>query len=264
MKFCRVGDLSLHYADEGPRTPDAVVLVNSLGSDLRIWDEVAPAIAAHHRVIRFDKRGHGLSSVGPAEARMEDFVADLAGLLDALAIDRVTLVGLSIGGMIAQLFHARHPARLASLVLCGTAHRIGTAESWAARIETVCADGIAAVADATMERWFTSKFRATRRAELEGCRNMLIRTPLAGYIAGCAALRDADLTEVARAIAVPTTCIVGRDDGATPVDLVRSLADLVPSAAFHVLDQAAHIPCVEQPEAMVRLIEQHLREAGHG
>jgi len=264
MKFCRVGDLTLHYADEGPRTRDAVVFINSLGSDLRIWDEVVPTIAARYRVIRYDKRGHGLSSIGPGEARMEDFVADLAGLLDALGVEKATLVGLSIGGMIAQLFHARHPDRLASLVLCGTAHRIGTAESWAARIETVRADGIAAVADVTMERWFTAGFRSTRTAELEGCRTMLTRTPLTGYIAGCAALRDADLTEAARAITVPTTCIVGRDDGSTPVDLVRSLADLVPGSAFHVIDQAAHIPCVEQPEAMVRLIEQHLHEAARG
>jgi 3-oxoadipate enol-lactonase len=264
MKFCRIGDVTLHYADEGPRTRDAVVFVNSLGSDLRIWDEVAPAVADHRRVIRFDKRGHGLSSVGAGEARMEDFVADLVGLLDALGVETVTLVGLSIGGMIAQLFHARHPDRLASLILCGTAHRIGTAESWAARIETVRTDGIVAVADVTMERWFTANFRATRRAELEGCRNMLIRTPLGGYIAGCAALRDADLTEAAKAITVPTTCIVGRDDSSTPVGLVRSLADLVRGSAFHVVDQAAHIPCVEQPEAMVRLIERHLREAGHG
>ncbi|MFC7395735.1 3-oxoadipate enol-lactonase [Chelatococcus sp. GCM10030263] len=264
MKFCRVGDLTLHYADEGPRKPDAVVFINSLGSDLRIWDEVAPAIAKHHRVIRYDKRGHGLSSVGPGEARMDDFVADLAGLLNALGVEKVTLVGLSIGGIIAQLFHARHPDRLLSLVLCGTAHRIGSAEGWAGRIETVRAEGIAAVADVTMERWFTANFRASRPAELEGCRNMLTRTPLKGYIAGCAALRDADLSEAAKAITVPTTCIVGRDDSSTPVDLVRSLADLVRGSAFHVVDQAAHIPCVEQPEIMVRLIEQHLHEAARG
>jgi 3-oxoadipate enol-lactonase len=264
MKFARVGDLTIHYADEGPRARDAVVFVNSLGSDLRIWDDVAPAIAERHRVIRYDTRGHGLSSAGPGEARMDDFVADLEGLLDALAVERVTLIGLSIGGMIAQLFHVSHPARLASLVLCCTAHRIGTAESWAARIETVRAGGIAAVADVTMERWFTANFRASRTAELEGARNMLTRTPLAGYIAGCAALRDADLTEAAKAIAVPTTCVAGREDGSTPVDLVRALAELVPGAAFQVIDQAAHIPCVEQPQAMVRLLEQHLQEAGHG
>jgi 3-oxoadipate enol-lactonase len=185
---------------------------------------------------------------------MDDHVDDLAGLLDHLAITDVVLCGLSIGGLVAQRFMMRRPRAVRALILCDTAAKIGTAESWNARIETVERGGIEAIADSVMEKWFTPAFHKDRPADLAGYRNMLVRQPVAGYLGSCAALREADYTEAARQISVPTLCVVGDQDGSTPPDLVRETAGLIPGARFEIIAGAGHIPCVEQPEALAALI----------
>jgi 3-oxoadipate enol-lactonase len=185
-------------------------------------------------------------------------VDDLAGLLDRLGNDDVILCGLSIGGLIAQGFAARHPQAVRGLILCDTAAKIGTAQSWNDRISTVERDGIEAIADSVMEKWFTAAFHRERSADLAGYRTMLVRQPVAGYVGSCVALRGADYTEAARDISVPTLCIVGDQDGSTPPDLVRATAALIPGARFEVIAGAGHIPCVEQPEPLAALIRSFL------
>jgi 3-oxoadipate enol-lactonase len=260
MAFVRAHGGVIHFADEGPRAAQPIVLINSLGTDFRVWDAVAGPLAQNARVIRYDKRGHGLSELPAGAATMADFSADLAALLDHLSVRAATIVGLSIGGMIAQELYRLHPDLVAGLVLCDTAHRIGTNEIWKARIGAVEAGGIEAIADGVMERWFTQNFRANRRDELVGWRAMLTRTPQAGYLTACGALRDADLTAAAKTIRAPTLCVVGDEDGSTPVELVRELADLIPAAKFEIIAGAGHIPCVEQPDALLGLIERHRKE----
>jgi 3-oxoadipate enol-lactonase len=260
MAFARANGGVIHFADEGPRAAQPIVFINSLGTDFRIWDEVAKPFAQNARVIRYDKRGHGLSELRPGGAAIADLAADLAALLDYLDARAATVVGLSIGGMIAQELYRLRPDLVAALVLCDTGHRIGTAEFWAARISAIEQGGLEAIADGVMERWFTRHYRETSAEALTGWRAMLTRTPQAGYLTACGAIRAADLTESARVIGVPTLCVVGDQDGATPVELVRELASLIPAAKFEIIAAAGHIPCVEQPDVLRGLIEAHLKE----
>jgi 3-oxoadipate enol-lactonase len=263
MQFITIGGNALHVSTP-TRAADRplLVFINSLGTDLRIWDAVASDLEADLPVLRYDKRGHGLSDLGTPPATIADHVDDLVGLLDALDAREVILCGLSIGGLIAQQFAARHPDRLRALVLCDTAHKIGTAEFWNQRIATVEREGIAAIADGILERWFTAGFRAGSPALYAGCRNMLVRQPVAGYAACCAAVRDADHTALVGAITAPTLVLVGDQDGSTPPDLVRAMADLIPGAGFEVIAGAGHIPCVEQPAAFVASLRGFLKDQG--
>ncbi|WP_139812187.1 alpha/beta fold hydrolase, partial [Ensifer aridi] len=167
-----------------------------------------------------------------------------------LAVKRAIVCGLSVGGLIAQSLYQRRPDLVRALVLCDTAHKIGTAEMWDARIAAIKAHGIEAIADGVLERWFTPAFRRPENVAFVGYRNMLIRQPVAGYLGTCAAIRNADYTDAAGKIAVPVLCVVGDQDGSTPPDLVRETAALIAGARFEVIRDAGHIPCVEQPEAL--------------
>ncbi|MBZ9668301.1 3-oxoadipate enol-lactonase [Mesorhizobium sp. ES1-3] len=265
MPFVTLGGITLHhrYVEANGRTPP-VVFINSLGTDFRIWDEVVALLAGEMPLLVYDKRGHGLSDNGGGVRSIDDHADDLSALIDHFGFDRIVLVGLSVGGMVAQRLYARRPEIVQGLVLSDTAHKIGTAESWNGRIATVERDGIEAIADGVMKVWFTPDFHAARAADLAGCRNMLTRQALPGYVGTCMAVRDADLTEAARRIAVPTLCIVGDQDGSTPPDLVRSLAGLIPGARFEVIRDAGHIPCVERPEALTTLIRDFVASLPRG
>lgn len=260
MPFVQIGDISVHYRRSGQRGAPPIVFVNSLGTDLRVWDALLPHLPAGHATLCYDKRGHGLTDATPGPYRMAQLADDLARLLDHLRLREVILCGLSIGGMIAQALAAGHPGRARALVLIGTAARIGAPELWQQRIAAVEQDGIAGIADGVLTRWFTPAFHAKRPAELAGWRNMLTRTPTAGY-AGCsAAIRDADLTESTRRLQIPTLCLVGEADGATPPEVVRGLAGLIEGAGFQIIEGAGHLPGVEQPEAVARHLRAFLAE----
>lgn len=262
MQTVTLGSVVHHIAESGDPQGRPLVFANSLGTDLRVWDAVLPLLPAGLRVLRFDKRGHGLSDCPPGPWTIADLADDLAGILDARGIRDAAVVGLSVGGLVAQALAARRPDLVRLLVLSNTAARIGTTETWNERIATVEARGIAPIADAVLERWFTPGFRA-RPGSLAPWRNMLTRTPAAGYAATCAAIRDADLTGSTRRLTVPTLALVGDADGATPPDLVRATAALIPGARFEIIADAGHIPGVEQPEAYARLLTGFLTENGH-
>lgn len=262
MAFIRANDIVLHHQVTGPREAPALVFNNSLGSDFRIWQEVAPAFADRFRVVVYDKRGHGLSDAPPAPYSVDEHTSDLLALLDRLGIGRASLVGLSVGGMIAQRAAVRAPDRVQALVLCCTAAKIGTPQLWAERISAVEAGGIEPIAENVLQRWFTPDFRETRKDDLAGWRNMLVRIPAHGYAGTCAAIRDADLTGDAGSIAAPTLCVAGDQDGSTPPDVVRGTAGLIPGARFELIEGCGHIPCVEKPALLTHLIQRHLQEAG--
>lgn len=260
MQFVRIDGNVIHYAlTDAPAAKPVIVFVNSLGTDFRIWRDVVTRLKNDFAILTYDKRGHGLSELGDAPHRIETHARDLAGLLDHLAIARAVICGLSIGGLIAQGLHALRPDLIHALILCDTAHKIGTSDMWNARIAAARAEGIASFADGVMEKWFTPEFRAQRQDEVTGYRTLLIRQPPAGYAAACAAIRDADFTETARRIAVPTLCVVGDQDGSTPPDLVRTLAGLIAGARFEIIADAGHIPCIEQPQALSTLIRDFTR-----
>lgn len=264
MNFVRINGVLLHYRLAGPENAPGLVLVNSLGTDARIWDGVIADLSRDFRVLSYDKRGHGLSDAPTGEYSLDDHLADLDGLLAHTGFERFALCGVSIGGLIGQGFALRSPHRLSALVLCDTAPKVGDAAMWNARAETVLSRGLEAIADPVMERWFSPGFRSGKPQELAGWRNLFLRTDRAGYAATCATLRDTDLTADIGAIGVPTLVVAGAEDGATPVDLVRACADAIPGARFEILPEAGHIPSIEQPEKLAALMRDFFKEAFHG
>jgi 3-oxoadipate enol-lactonase len=264
MGFIDVNGITLHYRLAGAPGGTPLVFVNSLGTDFRIWDEVVERLGSGYRILCYDKRGHGLSDAPAGPYRLNDLVADLAGLTQQLGFQRFALAGVSVGGLIAQGFALAHGERLTSLVLCDTAARIGSHASWSERIDLVRANGLAAVSDRLLERWFAPDFRAQRTADYAGWCNMLERTPLDGYVGTCAALRDTDLTEDVANIAVPALLACGAADSSTPVDLVRATATRIPASHFEIIAGAGHLPPIEAPEPLARLIAGHLEKTVHG
>ncbi|MGF1591667.1 MAG: 3-oxoadipate enol-lactonase [Kiloniellaceae bacterium] len=262
MHFKSLNGVVLHYQDLGPAELPTLVFANSLGTDFRIWDGVVARLAERFRIVLYDKRGHGLSGLGAPPYAIDDHVADLAALLDELAVEGAVVCGLSVGGLIAQGLYAARPDLVSGLVLSDTAHRIGSTELWDGRIAAIEAGGIDAIAEAILERWFSRVLRENDPDAFAGWRHMLTRTPQDGYLGTCAAIRDADFTEAARRIAVPTLCIVGAEDGATPPALMRETADLIPGAGYEVIEGAGHLPCIERPEAVAALIDAFTRENG--
>ncbi|TCR87683.1 3-oxoadipate enol-lactonase [Rhizobium sp. BK376] len=265
MQFARINDVTIHYQlIGGPADKPVIVFSNSLGTDFRIWRDVIVRLAGDFAIVLYDKRGHGLSDVGQVPCTIEDHASDLAGLLDMLSVKQAIICGLSVGGLIAQSLYQGRPDLVRALILCDTAHKIGTAEAWNTRIAAIRENGIASITDGIMARWFTSAFRRPENIAYAGYCNMLERQPVEGYIATCEAVRDADFTEAATKIAVPTICVVGDQDGSTPPDLVLSLARLIPDARYEVIKDAGHIPCVEQPEALTSVIRAFIEFAMHG
>ncbi|PSJ65216.1 3-oxoadipate enol-lactonase [Kumtagia ephedrae] len=260
MQFVRINGVSLHYRYRPRAGRPTIVFVNSLGTDMRIWNAVARQLSDDYACVFYDKRGHGLSELGEAPHRIETHAADLAGLLNHLGVAGAVICGLSIGGVIAQCLYGTHPHVIEGLVLCDTASRIGTAEMWNGRIRAALSDGIASFADGVMEKWFTPDFHEKRGDELAGYRTMLTRQEPAGYAAACAAIRDADYRTTAAAIRVPTLCVVGDRDGSTPPELVEGLARSIPGARFEIIAGAGHIPCVEKPDRLAALIREFMTD----
>lgn len=262
MAFAAINGIVLHYEDLGSAALPTIVFSNSLGTDFRIWDGVVRILKPEFRLIRYDKRGHGLSEAPPAPYAMDDHVGDLAALLDEIGVEDTLVVGLSVGGIIAQGLAAERPELTHALVLCDTAHRIGTDAMWNDRIAAVEAGGIGSIADGILERWFSAAFRAEHGTELAGYRHMLIRTPAEGYAGTCAAIRDADLTESTRHLGLPALCVVGDEDGATPPQVVGSLAELLPEGRLEVVAGSGHLPCIDQPRVLAGLIRGFAKEVG--
>ncbi|MCB1311748.1 MAG: 3-oxoadipate enol-lactonase [Sedimentitalea sp.] len=262
MHIADLGDVQLHYRIDGDPEGAPVVFANSLGTDLRLWDMVLPLLPQGLKFIRYDKRGHGLSSLPPAPYAMGALVRDAERLLDHLEVRDCVFVGLSIGGMIGQGLAVKRLDQVRALVLSNTGAKIGTPEMWEQRIAAVETGGIESLADAVMERWFSKAFRAT--PELALWRNMLVRQPAQGY-AGCsAAISGTDFLTPTSGLRLPALGIAGDEDGATPPDLVRETIGLIPGSRFELIRKAGHLPCVEQPRTYADILTGFLAEIGHG
>ncbi len=250
MPFVSLDDINVFYETSGPRDAPVVMLANSLGTNVHVWDAQLAALSATHRVLRFDMRGHGLTGAGSRGAlTIADYADDAAHLLDALGVDAVTFVGLSIGGMIGQRFAAAYPDRVEALALCATASRIGTAEVWETRISAVERGGMPAIIPSVLERWFTPRTHAEHPALVSGFGTMLERTPAASYVAACRAIRDADLRTDDAKVRCPTLVIAGSDDAVTTPAMATELTAAISGARLRVLEGCAHILCAEAPEA---------------
>ena len=252
----------IHYRDEGDRGGLPVIFVNALGTDLRIWEPMATVLPGRLRRIRYDLRGHGLSEAAPGPFTIRELSGDLEALAEHLELERALVVGLSIGGLIAQDLAARRPDLAAGLALIATAARIGDHGMWSQRIALVEERGIAALADGLMTRWFSAAFRRHRPEELALWRAMVCRQSQSGYLGCCAALRDADLTRATARLEQPALVIGGDEDGATPPDAVEALADLIPGARFELVQGAGHLPCVEHPRICAAMLLDFIERAG--
>lgn len=261
MKALEANGQILHVDEAGARDGPALVFSNSLGTDFRVWQPLIRYLPAGLRLIRYDKRGHGLSTCPSGPYSIDDHRRDLESLLEQLSIERAVIVGLSVGGMIAQALAAARPDLVKGLVLCDTAHVIGPPEIWETRIQTIRENGIAGVSDAILQRWFSPGFHVDRPDELALWRAMLERTPEEGYLGTCNAIQQADLTEATAKLAQPAICVVGSEDGATTPDLVRSTAELI-GCPFEVIEGAGHLPCVEAPDVLGGIIGKFLRDNG--
>ncbi|UWQ96787.1 3-oxoadipate enol-lactonase [Rhodobacteraceae bacterium M385] len=250
MTFLKVNGAVIHHRlrrKVDSRRPDetAVVFLNSLGTDLRIWDEVISMLPDEWTILQVDKRGHGLSEY--VDTNMEVYASDVAALMDRYSIGPAIISGVSIGGMIAQqLFHTR-PDLVRSMLLSNTAAKIGDADGWQARLDQLEKVGLDAMADGVLERWFSAGFLSSRPDDTRGYRAMLSRTPAEGYAAACRAIRDTDLRSRSGEINVPVSCVSGSYDLATPPELVSDFAKSLPKATLLNVENVGHLPCIEAP-----------------
>lgn len=251
MPFAKSADTKIHYSLEGPPAKPALILSNSLGADLSMWDSQIPEFSKSLRVLRSDTRGHGKSSVTPGPYSIEQLAKDVLALADSHQFDRFHFCGLSMGGQIGMWLAANAPERLNKIVLCSTAAKIGTPEMWNARIDTVLKEGMKNVAGAAIERWFTAPFRAKNPSAVEEIHKILEDTSAQGYAACSAAVRDFDFREKLNNIRTPTLVISGAHDPATTPADGQFLANHIAGAHYVELN-GAHLCNIEDAVRFTR------------
>src|SRR5437762_2495109 len=259
MPFLDLAGVRVHYRIDGPDAAPVVMLSNSLGTNLAMWESQLPSFTTRYRVLRYDTRGHGESAVTSGPYTIEQLARDALALLDALEIERMNFCGLSMGGMIGQWLGARSPGRLTKLVLSNTTAKIGSPETYNARIDTVRNGGMVAITDAVLARWFTPAFMTASPTAVARVRSMLNATPPGGYIACCEAIRDMDQREIVAAISVPTLVIAGTHDVPTPPTDARFLADRIKGARYVELP-AAHLSNIEAAPAFTSALTEFLND----
>ncbi|MFK8330310.1 3-oxoadipate enol-lactonase [Pseudomonas sp. BJa5] len=246
----------LNYQLDGPEGAPVLVLSNSLGTNLHMWDTQVPAFAAHFRVLRYDTRGHGGSLVTEGPYSIEQLGRDVLALLDALKIERAHFCGLSMGGLIGQWLGINAGERLNRLIVCNTAAKIGGPETWNPRIETVLRDGQKAMVDlrdASIQRWFTPDYAAAHPDQAKRITDMLAATSPQGYAANCGAVRDADFRDQLGEIRVPLLAIAGSEDAVTPPSGSLFIQEHVVGAEYAEF-RAAHLSNVEVGEPFSRRV----------
>jgi 3-oxoadipate enol-lactonase len=236
--------VSLHYRLEGPEDALVLVMSNSLGTDLTMWDPQMPALLQRFRVLRYDTRGHGKSSVPKTPYQVDRLGKDVLALMDSLGIPKAMFCGLSMGGMTGMWLGVNAPDRFSKLVLCNTAAKIGTDQVWNDRIATVRKSGMAAITPGGIQRWLTEGFIKAHPDTVETVSALLLSTDPEGYCLACGAVRDMDQRESVAAIRAPTLVIAGTYDLPTPASDGRVLADTIPNARYVELP-AAHLSNVE-------------------
>lgn len=244
----------------GPKARPTVCLSHSLACSGVMWDPQMPALHEGFRVLRYDVRGHGGSEATPPPYTLDQLADDVVAMLDRLDIERVHWVGLSMGGMIGQNLALRHPGRLLSLVLCDTLCVIpdDAQPIWADRIETAEREGMAPLCEATLARWFTPAFLERNPPSLESVRAQILKTPVTGYVGCCEAIRRIDYIDRLSGVRMPTRVIVGADDPATTPAHAQAIHARIRGSSLVVIDDAAHLSNVEQPEAFNRAMIEFL------
>jgi len=260
MPHALVNGITLHYRIDVAANHAApwLVLSNSLGSDLSMWAPQITAFAQHFRVLRYDTRGHGHSDAPRGPYSIEQLCDDVIGLLDALKIERAHFCGLSMGGLTGVALGARHGHRFERLVLCNTAARIGSPQVWKPRAANCRANGMPAMADTILPRWFTPGFMAREPLVIAQMRDVLAHTDSEGYAANCDAIDATDLASEVASIAAPTLVIAGTHDPAAPPAQGRQLATALPRGRYAELD-ASHLSNIELAELFTHTVLDFLQ-----
>jgi 3-oxoadipate enol-lactonase len=240
----RLKNAALNYQLTGPESAPVLVFSHSLGVNLNMWDPQAESLSLKYRILRYDMRGHGASSIPPGPYTAGQLANDVIDLLDALKIDKVNFCGLSIGGVTGQWLGVHAPSRLNKLILSNIAAKIGTDEIWNKRIADVNANGLESIADGVLQRWFTPAFAASNAPVISRFRQMFLATTSAGYTASCAAIRDFDFREAVTAIRTPTCIIAGSHDPVSSIEDARFLQSSISNSQLVTLP-AAHISSTE-------------------
>jgi 3-oxoadipate enol-lactonase len=249
---------AFHYELTGPEGAPVLLFSNSLGTDVSMWDVQAEALSRDFRVLRYDTRGQGQSVVSASPYSIGALADDVLVILQELGIDKIHFCGLSMGGMIGMWLTTRAPDRLHKLILCNTAPKIGTAQTWDARIQSVCDGGMSAVVEGVLERWFTPAFRKAAPASVQATRELLLRSPIEGYVGGCTAVRDMDARDSITAIRIPTLIICGAHDPVTTTSDGRFMADRIEGSVYKELP-AAHLSNIEAADAFTTEIVHFLK-----
>jgi len=259
-KIAKTNATQIHYEFSGPENAPVLILSHSLGSDFTMWDDQFPHFAKSFRVLRYDTRGHGRSEVTSGPYDFDKLGRDVLALADALSIAKFSFCGLSMGGAIGMWLGINASYRLQKLALCSTAAKLGTADAWNTRIETVRKSGTKSIAAATMERWFTPPFREREPLTIARIRGIFENTGSDGYIACCEALRDGDFRELVKTIRTPTLVLSATHDPAAPPADGKFLAAQIPGARYVELD-AAHLANIEQRDKFTQEILEFLQKS---
>ncbi len=258
QKIIQVNGVDIAYRFDGPKEGTVLLVANSLMANGSMWDGNLPALADRYRVLRYDKRGHGGSGLSAGPYTIGQLADDAVGLLDALGIQKAHFMGLSIGGMIGQQLGARYPDRILSLSLCNTASEMPPRSLWEERFEIARSQGIAGLVDGTIQRWFTAPFIERAPQEIEKVRQMILSTNVDGYIGCGSAVRDMAQSTLLLKIKAPTLVLSGRYDPACTVDQGTVLHRLIDHSNMVILEDAAHLSNIEQPEAFNKTVRQFI------
>ncbi len=257
MSFAETTDAQIHFLVEGPADAPALLLIHPLGGSLEIWDQLAAALVDRYRVIRYDMRGHGLSTSVPGDYTIDDLGNDALAVLDAAGVVTAHVAGISIGGLTSMWLGIHAAGQIRSLFVAQSAAKVGTVERWEERRALVREKGLSAAADLAMQAWFTPEFLATSPVEAERCHFMIAQTSPDGYLGCCAALRDADLRADLSRITVPTLVLAGERDPSTTIADAELIVAAVPGARLTTLP-CAHMSVAERPAEFLALVESWL------
>jgi 3-oxoadipate enol-lactonase len=244
----KANGVEIAYRFDGPEDGPVVMFSNSLASNLSMWDAQVPALSDKYRLLRYDQRGHGGSEATQPPYSFDLLLEDARALIRALGLGPVHFCGLSMGGMTGQLFGAKYPDMLRSLILCDTSSRMADPSVWAPRIKAARGDGMASLAPSTLERWFTAPYRAKAKREIERVGAMIASTPVDGFVGCCNAIAAMDQTHLLAGIKTPTLIIVGADDPSTTVAQSETIHREIVGSKLVVLKNAAHLSNIEQAD----------------
>jgi len=262
MAVADVNGININYRFEGTEKGPVVMLSNSLASDLSMWDKQVPVLVeAGYGVLRSDSRGHGKSRAPEGPYSIGLLADDAVGLMDVLGLEKVHFCGLSKGGMVGQMMGKHHGDRLISLVLSSTSAHMPPPELWNERIEAVQRHGMKAVADATIDRWFTKPGQKRLPEDVEKVRRFILNTPATGFCACCEAIRDMDQRDSIRSISTKTMVIVGKHDPATTVSMAEYIHNQIGSSELHIISDAAHFVNMEKADVFNNILIRFLKES---